>query len=360
MVLYFFIYSWKYFVGDVLVERLYVIYGAGDYGQRTYHFLKEIGVEVSFFCQSYVENGKKVLGLPVVKFADLVSTKDEIVFFLSISNKEVCRQIRLHIESVFLDRVTIIDCSSFFEENNFVDRENVSGYCNLCNKNVSAFLPGGLQGIEKVKLFKEHHIIGGGYRKFFSCPACGGIDRERWQVWVLSKYTNIFSASCRVLHFAPEEPVSKYISANQDCDYYTGDIVLGRAMHKTDITDIQYKDGFFDFVIMNHVLEHIDDMEQAMREVKRVMKKNGKLIISFPICMDQDTLELPNITSDADRLEYYGQEDHVRLFGRDYVQRIADFGFSVTVYSPNECCTEKEIERYGFIHDDVLMICSII
>lgn len=334
-----------------------VIYGAGNYGQRVYHFLKSLGVPIGFFCQTYVEEGKTILGLPVVSFTDLLSTEDEFLFFLGIANKEVCKQIRTRVNSVFQDRASVIECDSFLEDDCFVDGD-VGGYCNLCSRHVKAFSPGGLSGIEKVNLFKEHHIIGGGYRKNFSCPVCGGVDRERWQVWVLSKYTKIFSESCRVLHFAPEEQLAKYISANPDCDYYSGDIIRGRALHQINIMDIPYKDNIFDYVIMNHVLEHLIDMKSAMSEVKRVMKPDGKLILSFPICTDQDTIELPYITTGEERLEYYGQEDHVRLFGKDYLQIICNFGFSVHVYTPNECCSSDDIERYGFIDDDVIMICD--
>ncbi len=89
------------------------------------------------------------------------------------------------------------------------------------------------------------------------------------------------------------------------------------------------------------------------------MKPTGKLIISFPICTDQDTIEYPFVTTDEKRIEYYGQRDHVRLFGRDYLEKISGFGFNIEEYIPKECCSQKDIERYGFIEDDVLMICTM-
>lgn len=210
---------------------------------------------------------------------------------------------------------------------------------------------------EELRLFREHHIIGGGHRESYSCPVCGGVDRERWQLWVLSRETGIFREKCRVLHFAPEPHISEFIAANSYCEYYTGDIVPGRAMHQTDILDIQYKDETFDYVIMNHVLEHIEDIEQGMSEVKRVLKTEGKLIISFPICTDMDTLKLPRSLTPEERLKYYGQEDHVRLFGRDYLQRIRDFGLDVEVFTTSEQLATDEVRRFGFIEDDVLMVC---
>lgn len=335
-----------------------VIYGAGEYGQKVFRFLSDIGVPIRCFCQTYAEKGTELLGIPVVSFNDLLDTKEKLVFFLAIANKEIREQIRIRIQRFFLDKASIIDYSNILPSSYF--QNNKGGYCNLCNSNIENFIPGGLQGVENVRLFQEHHIIGGGHRKHYLCPVCGGVDRERWLVWALSRYTTIFDDGCRVLHFAPEEMITKFIVANPNCDYYSGDIVLSKAMHKIDIMDIPYKDGLFDYVIMNHVLEHICDMEQAMFEVKRVMKRDGKLILSFPICTDQDTLEHPDIVTDEGRLEYYGQKDHMRLFGRDYKTIIAAFGFNVSVYTPKAHCSLYEIEHYGFIEDDVLMICSLV
>lgn len=41
-----------------------------------------------------------------------------------------------------------------------------------------------------------------------------------------------------------------------------------------------FQDNFFDIVISNMVIEHIDDLEHFISEQKRVLKKNGELIIS--------------------------------------------------------------------------------
>ena len=334
-----------------------VIYGAGNNGLRMLHFLRLFGIKPDCFCQTKTENENQVEGIPVISVMELHTIQEKLIILIAIGNVEISRQIRMHLNSVFLDRANVIECGSFLERIKNIDMSPMGGHCVLCNSHVEAFSSGGIAGIENVRLFKEHHIIGGGFRNNYQCPVCGGVDRERWQLWVLSKYTGIFSEKCRVLHFAPEPHVSAYIAANPECEYYTGDIVRGWAMHYTDILDIQYKDGVFDYVIMNHVLEHIVDIGKAMAEVKRVLKPDGKLVISFPICTDIDTLELPNVTTDKERLEIYGQEDHVRLFGRDYLDQIRRFGFEISVYTPKECCAPEEVERYGFIEDDVLMIC---
>ncbi len=335
-----------------------IIYGAGEYGKRLLHFLRSLGVEVDYFCQTEADAGMYVEEIPVVSFAALSKMEEPLQILIAMANKEVSRKIKMRLNGVFLEQADVRDCGPLLEKDH-EDNCSPKGYCLLCSTPIESFCAGGFAEAEKIKVFREHHVIGGGWRATFQCPICGSIDRERWQLWVLSKYTGIFRDKCRVLHFAPEPHLSVFIAANPDCDYYTGDIVPGRAMHQTDIMDIQYKENTFDYVIMNHVLEHIPDMNIAMAEVKRVLKPDGKLVLSFPICADQDTLELPGVMTAAERLEKYGQEDHVRLFGRDYLERIKAFGLDVNTYSPKECCTQEEVARYGFIEDDVSIICTI-
>ncbi len=337
-------------------NRKIVIYGAGKNGRKLLSFFEVLGIKIDCFCQTESSNGLQVEGIPVISFEELSKEKSRMLVLISIGNKEVSRKIRLRLEAVFLEQVIVREFWSFLECNNVLDEHILQKYCILCHSYVDDFLPGA--AVDGAKLFEKYHIIGGGYRPDYKCPACDGIDRERWQLWVLSKFTRIFSSKCRVLHFAPETHLSEFIAANSDCDYYTGDIVPNRAMHLTDILDIQYKDEVFDYVVLNHVLEHVEDIGQALGEVKRVLKAKGQLILSFPICTDIDTLEIPEIQTPEERLEYYGQEDHVRLFGRDYLNIISGFGFKVKIYSPRECLEPDDIKRYGFIEDDVLMLCE--
>ena len=44
----------------------------------------------------------------------------------------------------------------------------------------------------------------------------------------------------------------------------------------------QYKSEKFDSITMWHVLEHIPELEQTISEAKRILKKDGKIIIAVP------------------------------------------------------------------------------
>lgn len=328
------------------------IYGAGEYGKAVKAFLNSCNIYVDYFCETEPSGARVIDGIKVVSLCDLPNILvEQSLVLIAIKNKNVSKKIKLRLTSIFLDKAHIVEVGEFISNNLMY----MGGrHCLLCGSNVDKFLPGGI----KQELFSQHHIIGGGYRDNCICPQCGSVDRNRWFMFVLSKYTDIFSGKSRVLHFAPEPNVSERIKSNINCDYYSVDIQAGRAMHVANILDIPYRGEFFDYVILNHVMEHIPDEAVAMQEIQRVLKPGGRMIISFPICTDIDTLEDSSISSAEARLRYYGQEDHVRLYGRDYKERMEKYGWQVEIYIPQEMCSHQEIDKYGFIADDVIMICK--
>ena len=232
--------------------------------------------------------------------------------------------------------------------------EPADKYCIVCDNPVHKFIPLDYE----IELFHIHHVIGGGLSPNCICPSCNAYDRERWIHYVLKNKLHLYEASGRVLHFAPERVLLKFMSQSKNIDYYTCDITPGRAMHIVDITDIQFRDNTFDYVICNHVLEHIPDEQKAISEVLRVLKPDGKWIFSFPICTDMQTYEDPTVVSEEDRLQKFGQEDHVRLYGYDYKERFEAHGLNLEFFSPQDELSAEEIEKYGFIPDDVIIVAT--
>lgn len=98
--------------------------------------------------------------------------------------------------------------------------------------------------------------------------------------------------------------------------------------------------------------------KKAVSEVKRVLKPGGKWIFSFPICTDMKTYESNAVISPEDRLKEYGQEDHVRLYGYDYKERFENYGLKLEIFSPEQEVSEKDIEKYRFIKDDVIVLAT--
>ena len=284
-----------------------IIYGAGMYGKLLLEHFSCEGIAVDYFVQTNEPMDNKINGIEVISFARLIQIEEEIEVLLAIKNPKVLNEIKGMFLEGGRENIKIFNMVSFIDDNLMRRSSDISlngnRYCIICKNKFFDFQPGGINE----EIFSKYHIIGGGYRENFECPICKNIDRARWLYYVVEKKTDICNMKGRVLHFAPEASLSELIKENEKIDYYTGDIVAGKAMHVTDITDIQYKDNTFDYVISNHVMEHIPDEEQAVSEIKRVLKKDGKWIFSFPICTDIETYEDKTIVEPEERLKKYGQ-----------------------------------------------------
>jgi ubiquinone/menaquinone biosynthesis C-methylase UbiE len=121
-----------------------------------------------------------------------------------------------------------------------------------------------------------------------------------------------------MLHVAPEPCFERRFRERLGKSYITGDLFDPGAMVKMDITDIKYPDQSFDVIYCSHVLEHVQDDRRAMREFHRVLKRAGWAILLVPVTAEV-TFEDPAIIEPRERLEAFGQEDHVRRYGSDYL-----------------------------------------
>jgi SAM-dependent methyltransferase len=147
----------------------------------------------------------------------------------------------------------------------------------------------------------------------------------------------------RVLHFAPEACLADILAANSLLEYFTADLEPARAMMQMDIMSIPYPDSYFDVILCSHVLEHVPDDRRAMREIARVLKPSGWALLIVPI-KGEVTFEDPLVTERKERLRLFGQEDHVRLYGRDFGLRMRDAGLDAKAISPSDILTPEECE----------------
>jgi SAM-dependent methyltransferase len=195
----------------------------------------------------------------------------------------------------------------------------------------------------------------------FWCPFCRSHDRERHLILFFEKldlWRQLEGAS--ILHVAPEKRFASRSEACRPSRYVKGDLVPAReGIEKVDVTAITYPDASFDWVICNHVLEHVPDDAQALRELFRVLKPGGTAILQTPYASALDkTLENPaEINTDEKRIEFYGQEDHVRLYGRDLFDRIRAAGFELALKKHAECLPDTDALRYGVNRDEPLFLC---
>src|SRR5204863_5015044 len=163
------------------------------------------------------------------------------------------------------------------------------------------------------------------------CVHCNSLERHRFAWLYFGEMTNLFDGQDkRVLHVAPEACFEPRLKSRLGTNYLTADLLNPHAMVRMDITNIQYPDNHFDAVYCSHVLEHVPDDKKAIREFHRILRPDGWAILLVPITADR-TIEDPSITDARERLRVFGQEDHVRRYGPDYVERLREVGFTVKV-----------------------------
>lgn len=222
-------------------------------------------------------------------------------------------------------------------------------YCCICSKKVGRFLPykGGWKMMSP--FLKSMDLVGSDIDNFL-CPNCLSHDRERHLFLYLDKMglINKFHKA-HILHFAPETWISKIIVNQAPVSYVKADLYpISSDIEKVDMLAIQYPSLSFDFVIANHVLEHVSDELQALKELYRVLKNGGFAILQTPYCAKlKHTFSDDGIDSDESRLQAYGQEDHVRLYGADIFKRFESVGFVSNVKSHENILPEFDAQRYG-------------
>ena len=147
-----------------------------------------------------------------------------------------------------------------------------------------------------------------------------------------------------MLHVAPEPHIGRQLEPLLGLDYFAADLNGVDATEEVDITDIQHPDNSFDIICCSHVLEHIPDDRQAMAELHRVLSPSGWAVLLVPITATE-TVEGGRATDPETRLRLFGQEDHVRRYGPDFVDRLRDVGFEVEKFVAGDFLSREERVR---------------
>lgn len=224
--------------------------------------------------------------------------------------------------------------------------------CPICDNHSERFLPDGRDSEASIKL----KIIGAGYRENARCPHCSSKDRERL-IWLfLMTLNNLNNPKTKLLDVSPSKALKKAITSKTKVEYYDIDLVDSRSRIKMDLTDLKFEDNFFDIVICSHVLEHIKDDLKGMREIYRVLKPGGIAILQSPIsAILLNTYEDETAKSGQLREKLFGQDDHVRVYGADYCQRVNSVGFELKVLGQDQICPDPEYD-YALIKDEKLYL----
>lgn len=212
--------------------------------------------------------------------------------------------------------------------------------CPICEAQFRKFLPYGRESRENAL-----------------CPSCLALERHRLLWLFLKRNTEFFEAPLKMLHVAPELCYIDRFEALKNLDYTTADIESPLAKVKMDIHDIPFEANSFDVIFCNHVLEHVRDDHLALTEMLRVLRPGGWAILQIPIFHPwrSETYEDSSITDPKEREIAFGQDDHVRMYGQDYPNKIRQAGFDVSEVDLLQQLKPVEIERFALPNELIYM-----
>lgn len=215
--------------------------------------------------------------------------------------------------------------------------------CPVCGLKLRAFTRGGLS-------FRVRPL---GY-----CPRCNAKARHRRDWLFLKEKTTLFSTHTRLLYVSPNYCFSRRFLALSNLDYVGIDYRNHRNVSvKGNLANIPLRSNAFDAIVCIHVLEHIEQDRQMIRELFRVLKPGGWALVSVPIRRERETYEDPTITTPDARARAFGETVHVRWYGHDLIDRLEEGGFLVQLFLGKDL-KQRTKETYGLRDDEDIFYCT--
>jgi glycosyltransferase involved in cell wall biosynthesis/SAM-dependent methyltransferase len=153
----------------------------------------------------------------------------------------------------------------------------------------------------------------------YLCPKCGSSDRDRLIISYLEKI-NVKTAKegLTLLQIAPAESIDRFLRKwCPNLEYHTTDLYMDGVTFKSDIQNMTgVTDGSYDLIICSHVLEHVQDDRQALKELKRVLKDDGQIVFLVPIDLDATEIDEEWGCSEEENWRRFGQGDHCRAYSK--------------------------------------------
>jgi len=186
------------------------------------------------------------------------------------------------------------------------------------------------------------------------CPLCHAEARHR-SLWLWLPTTDLLARRHSLLHFAPEWLIQAKLRALPNLDYISADLTSPLADRTVDITEIPFADNSFDIIFCSHVLHYIPDDRRAMSELYRVLRPGGWALLLVPYRADRDTDEDPSAPPE-ERLIRFGAEEHLRSYGKDYLDRLRAAGFDVENERINDRFDPSIVRYFGLYADEAWII----
>lgn len=108
------------------------------------------------------------------------------------------------------------------------------------------------------------------------CNGCSSMERHRALRDIYDSLPREFMATTQCIQFSGDTSVDRAWFGSHIVSEYGG-------ANSHDLMDIGLADDSYDWVICNHVLEHIPDDLKAVQELLRICKPMGLVQLSFPM-----------------------------------------------------------------------------
>jgi SAM-dependent methyltransferase len=192
----------------------------------------------------------------------------------------------------------------------------------------------------------------------YMCPHCGSTDRDRLYLLFLERQLRNGQQSVRMVDFAPTAPLRRWLTAKPSIQYRSADLFMQDVDDKLDVQNLcAYGNNTFDCFICSHVLEHVADDHQALRELHRILRSGGWGIIMAPIRLTLKATEEDSTCHDpGERVRRFAQADHLRLYSKqDFIERLKGVGFSVSQLTGRELAGNS-CAKLGIAPESVLYV----
>lgn len=110
-----------------------------------------------------------------------------------------------------------------------------------------------------------------------------------------------------------------------------------------DGSNFPFSDNSVDKIITRYALHHFPELKESLKEIYRILKPNGKLIISDPTPNDNDTNQF------VDRFMQMKADGHIKFYHiNEYKEMLKSIGFHFVLNeTTNIRFPRKEAEKYS-------------
>ncbi len=240
-------------------------------------------------------------------------------------------------------------------------------YCPICKNKLNKFISITDHLTQQFKLYSFPYSIDDFEtlnHRSYTCPHCESSDRDRLIYKFMNKSISELNSkhgTLSILEFAPSPTLKDAVKKLDDkISYSSADLYMPEADKKVDICHMKesYKDNSFDFIICSHVLEHVEDDFAAMKELRRILRKTGKLIVLVPI-IDKDIFDEDISEKDEkERWRKFAQGDHLRLYSKkEFINRLNKANLTVSELNISNLGI-KSGTKIGVSNKSTLYVCS--